>query len=101
MVKVADLPSATTPADGSDLLIIHQGNALKKITKGQLVLVNASDVIFDPTGLTLNSIDLQTLGQEIDAALSVRLIASGTYKITVGTVAPVSPSVGDIWIDTN
>lgn len=26
---------------------------------------------------------------------------SGTSKITVGTTAPTSPSVGDIWIDTN
>ena len=27
--------------------------------------------------------------------------ASGFAKITVGTTAPTSPSVGDIWIDTN
>lgn len=26
---------------------------------------------------------------------------SGLSKITVGTVAPSSPSVGDVWIDTN
>ena len=26
---------------------------------------------------------------------------SGTSKITVGTSAPSSPSVGDIWVDTN
>lgn len=26
---------------------------------------------------------------------------SGVAKITVGTVAPGSPSVGDLWIDTN
>jgi hypothetical protein len=29
------------------------------------------------------------------------LAFSGTSKITVGTSAPTSPSVGDIWIDTN
>ncbi len=27
--------------------------------------------------------------------------ASGFAKITVGTVAPSSPAVGDLWIDTN
>lgn len=27
--------------------------------------------------------------------------ASGTAKLTVGTGAPASPSVGDVWIDTN
>ena len=27
--------------------------------------------------------------------------AAGFAKITVGTVAPSSPAVGDIWIDTN
>lgn len=27
--------------------------------------------------------------------------ASGFAKITVGTTAPTSPAVGDVWIDTN
>lgn len=27
--------------------------------------------------------------------------ASGFTKITVGTTAPTSPAVGDVWIDTN
>ena len=27
--------------------------------------------------------------------------ASGVGKITVGTVAPGAPSVGDLWVDTN
>ena len=26
---------------------------------------------------------------------------SGLTKITVGTVAPANPSVGDLWVDTN
>lgn len=29
------------------------------------------------------------------------LSAVGTAKMTIGTVAPVAPAVGDIWIDTN
>lgn len=34
----------------------------------------------------------------VNAALDLKLNAS---KITVGTTAPVSPSVGDLWVDTN
>lgn len=26
---------------------------------------------------------------------------TGTTKITVGTTAPTSPAVGDLWVDTN
>lgn len=29
------------------------------------------------------------------------LNAVGTSKLTIGTVAPTSPAVGDLWIDTN
>lgn len=29
------------------------------------------------------------------------LAAVGTTKITVGTVEPADPEVGDLWVDTN
>ena len=35
----------------------------------------------------------------LDTALNDRV--RGTVRITVGTTAPSSPAVGDIWIDTN
>jgi hypothetical protein len=35
----------------------------------------------------------------LDTALADRV--RGTVRITVGTTAPSSPAVGDIWIDTN
>lgn len=28
-------------------------------------------------------------------------VLSGTSKITVGTIAPSSPTTGDLWVDTN
>ena len=33
--------------------------------------------------------------------ISDLILGDGINKITVGTVAPVAPSVGDLWVDTN
>lgn len=38
---------------------------------------------------------------DLDTALLNRIIGDGIKKITVGTVPPVLPDPGDIYIDTN
>lgn len=45
-----------------------------------------------------------TLPRDPDAALKAatkQYVDGRTPKITVGTSAPGSPAVGDVWIDTN
>lgn len=37
--------------------------------------------------------------QYVDTQVATKV--TGTTKITVGTTPPSSPSIGDIWIDTN
>ena len=32
---------------------------------------------------------------------AINELKTSTPKITVGTTAPVSPAVGDLWVDTN
>ena len=64
------------------------------------------------TGATANATDAQLRDRAthtgsqatstitgLDTALADRV--RGTVRITVGTTAPVSPAIGDIWIDTN
>ncbi len=48
------------------------------------------------SGTNLKSINGATLlaGGNLD-------LVQGTTKITVGTTAPSSPNVGDLWVDTN
>jgi len=37
----------------------------------------------------------------VSASLSGKITGDGVAKITVGTTTPTSPSVGDLWVDTN
>ena len=67
-----------------------------------------------PTGITKAHVGLGSVDNTSDAgkpvstaqqsALDGKLNTSqfsGLAKISVGTVAPTSPSVGDLWVDTN
>lgn len=46
----------------------------------------------DPTGIIINKTDIIQGGG---------IVGDGIKKITVGNVAPLNPSEGDIWIDTS
>lgn len=41
------------------------------------------------------------LAQSDDTTIPVSLSFSGLAKITVGITQPSTPSVGDLWVDTN
>lgn len=54
----------------------------------------------DPVlGRALQQID-EEFGKILDL-LNQKISGIGVLSITVGTVAPASPRVGDLWIDTN
>lgn len=74
---------------GSTPIVQPSGNAL--IALSNLGLVTASTLaISDTTGLQ------EALDNKLDDTQF-----SGLSKITVGTSAPSSPAVGDLWVDTN
>ena len=54
------------------------------------------------TNVNITATDDAT-NEKVDVTLGLSGVpqASGFSNITVGTVAPTSPSVGDIWVDTN
>lgn len=68
---------------------------MKRLTQTDQGTNKIIDVV-DPTGPQ----DAATKNYA-DTALATKLTASGASTITVGTSAPGSPSVGDLWVDTN
>lgn len=62
------------------------------------------DVVLTKSDVGLASVDnTSDAAKPISTATQTALNAkvNGTTRITVGTTAPASPAVGDIWVDTN
>jgi hypothetical protein len=52
--------------------------------------------------VTIAAVD-DSANEKVDATIGLTGVAqaAGFAKMTVGTVAPTSPAMGDIWVDTN
>ncbi len=76
---------------GKVRLIAHTvlvGSKISQVAVTGVTPTTAENVSFQPTG-TLSSVNVQSAIEEIAS------------KITVGSEAPSTPSVGDLWVDTN
>jgi hypothetical protein len=94
----AVITGAATTITGSNLTV---SRALVSDASGKVVVsaVTAAELAF-VSGLT-SALQAQIdakLGSGAQAADSLKI---GGKKLTVGTTAPVSPAVGDLWVDTN
>lgn len=88
------IPAATTSASG--LMSAADKTKLDGVAAG--ATVNAADAALRDRATHTGAQATSTI-TGLDAALADRV--RGTVRITVGTTAPSSPAVGDIWIDTN
>lgn len=89
--KVTDLTAATTPLSGGEVLYVVQGGADRQVSAQDVANLGGGASWGAITGTLSSQTDLQS-------ALDAKLNAS---KITVGTTAPGSPAVNDLWVDTN
>lgn len=101
---------ATAQAVSGDITITNAGVVTigtNVVTNTKLAQMAADTVKGNNTGLLANAVDLTTTQLAALVALSLTpaqiqaVLGSGVAKITVGTVAPVGPAVGDLWVDTN
>jgi fructose-specific component phosphotransferase system IIB-like protein len=107
MPRFTDYPTANTPLNSDDVVIIEQSGTTKKVNVGQLIVggetVVAEDVTFDPTGLSNISADnVQDAFEDLDAALDALAVAGvsdgNKTDITVsggGTVWNINNGVVD------
>ncbi len=98
MVMLSDLPTAQTPLADGDLTLVSQSGVLKKVSKEQFVLTDASDISFDPTLSGMSAVNMQTAIEELQNDIASTLTdVTIEDTITNGTTdkAPSSNAVYD------
>jgi hypothetical protein len=79
--------------------IVEIGGAGGGNTFSTISVSGQSDVVADSTSDTLTI--AASGGVTITTNATTDTITIATQKITVGTTAPSSPSINDLWVDTN
>lgn len=94
-IKHAYVATTDDPAN-QDLIGASKWNADLAIEAGTIVDADVSAL----AGLAVAKLADGSAYQTLRTNAAGNAVEWG-YKIAVGTTAPASPSVGDIWIDTN
>lgn len=84
------------------------GTGLSTLTSGNFLTASGTTTVATskvaPVGTVVGTTDTQTLTNKTLTAPVINNptgFLSGTSRITVGTAAPSSPAIGDLWVDTN
>lgn len=94
----------THSSGGADALSGNlDANARTAVAKSGTTTGTRRKINFVPgTNISITTAD-DSAGEKVDVTIATTGVpqASGFSKISVGTTAPSSPSVGDLWVDTN
>lgn len=100
---------AGLPAGGTtDQILVKDSNAdydyeWQDQTAGLVTSVNSQTgaVVLDKTDIGLSNVDNTSDANKPVSTAMQSALDDKADKITVGIVAPSSPSIGDLWVDTN
>lgn len=87
--------------DSTELVFVDEGLELTVISDAEVIV--SDDVIELLTdsepGIPANGLVGQVLAKRTSTSFDVEWVPQ--TKITVGTIPPSSPAIGDLWVDTN
>lgn len=88
-------------SDDTELVFVDDGLELTVVDDTEIIIEDeVVELLLDSEpGLIPGGLTGQVLGKASNTSFDVQWLPH--TKITVGTTAPTSPAIGDLWVDTN